>query len=163
MPIRPVYPGPVTYVVPYLQCCYALLATSNATHDYWKCYIWCCNTDVLGVLLIYLHSPSGVAHSWDHAYVSVKSLTAMLQPINVCMYVCMYVYMYILYACMYTYICAYECTYEYIVCTLASYICSCAYDKGWKLSRHSLSLVNSLKFPLIMYSKFVCQFGQTDA
>ena len=26
------------HVVPYLQCCYASLATSNAAHDYWKCY-----------------------------------------------------------------------------------------------------------------------------
>ena len=48
----------------------------------------CCNTDVLGVLLIYLYSPSGAACPRDHAYISVKPLAAMLQPINVCVYVC---------------------------------------------------------------------------
>ena len=30
-----------------------------------------------------------------------------------------------------------------------------AYDKNWKLSGHSLSLGNSMKFLLIMYSKFI--------
>ena len=30
-----------------------------------------------------------------------------------------------------------------------------AYDKNWKLSRHSFCFVNSMNFPLIMYSKFV--------
>ena len=39
--------------------------------------------DVLGVLLIYLHSPSGAACPQDHAYISVKPLGAMLQYINV--------------------------------------------------------------------------------
>ena len=38
---------------------------------------------MLGVLLIYLHSPSGAAHPRDHAYISVKPLPAVLQPINV--------------------------------------------------------------------------------
>ena len=63
-----------------------------------------CNTDMLGVLLIYPHSPSGVVRPRDHAYVSVKPLAAVLQPINVRVYVCMYVYMYVcvcMYACMY--------------------------------------------------------------
>ena len=47
-------------------------------------YIYkCCNTDLLGVLLIYLHSPLGAVHTQDRAYISVKPLTAMLQPINV--------------------------------------------------------------------------------
>ena len=27
------------HAVSYLQCCYALLAMSNAAHNYWKCYI----------------------------------------------------------------------------------------------------------------------------
>ena len=27
------------YHIPYLQCCYALLATSDAAQDYGKCYI----------------------------------------------------------------------------------------------------------------------------
>ena len=37
-----------------------------------------------------------------------------------------------------------------------------AYDKDWKLSRHSLSLANSMTSLLILYSKFVWQiwFGQ---
>ena len=37
-----------------------------------------------------------------------------------------------------------------------------AYDKDWKLSRHSLSLTNSMTSLLILYSKFVWQiwFGQ---
>ena len=55
-----------------------------------------CNTDMLGVLLIYPHSPSGAACPRDHAYISVKPLTAVLQPIMyVCMYVCMCVYVYV--------------------------------------------------------------------
>ena len=41
----------------------------------------CCNTDVLRVLLIYPHSPSGAVHNQDRAYISVKPLTAMLQYI----------------------------------------------------------------------------------
>ena len=46
----------------------------------------CCNTDVLGVLLIYPHSPSGAARPRDRAYISVKPLAAMLQPINIYIY-----------------------------------------------------------------------------
>ena len=42
-----------------------------------------CNTDVLGVLLIYPHSSSGIACPQDHAYISVIPLTAVLQPINI--------------------------------------------------------------------------------
>ena len=44
-------------------------------------------------------------------------------------------------------------------------IMSSVYDKDWKLSRHSFSFVNSVNFPLIMYSKFVWPnlFGRTDA
>ena len=38
---------------------------------------------MLGVLLIYLHSPLSAAHPWDCAYISVKPPTAVLQPINV--------------------------------------------------------------------------------
>ena len=38
---------------------------------------------MLGVLLVYPHSPSGTARPWDRAYISVKPLTAVLQPINV--------------------------------------------------------------------------------
>ena len=44
----------------------------------------CCNTDVLGVLLIYLHSPLGTVRFRDCVYISVKPLATVLQPINVC-------------------------------------------------------------------------------
>ena len=42
-----------------------------------------CNTDMLRVLLIYLQTPSGAVCPWDRAYISVKPLAAVLQPINV--------------------------------------------------------------------------------
>ena len=42
-----------------------------------------CNTDVLGVLLLYPHSPLSTARPWDRVYISVKPLTAMLQSIIV--------------------------------------------------------------------------------
>ena len=38
---------------------------------------------MLGVLLIYPHSPSGVARPRNRAYISVKPLAAVLKPINV--------------------------------------------------------------------------------
>ena len=47
----------------------------------------CCNTDMLGVLLIYPHSPLGAACPRNRAYISVKPLAAVLQPINVSVYV----------------------------------------------------------------------------
>ena len=43
----------------------------------------CCNTDVLGVLLIYPHSASGTVQPQDRSYISVKPLSAVLQHINV--------------------------------------------------------------------------------
>ena len=70
------------YIVPYLQHYYALLVTSNAAHDYRKRYIAkCCNIDLLGVLLIYQHSPSGTTCLRDCTYISFKPLAAVLQPI----------------------------------------------------------------------------------
>ena len=51
----------------YEQCCTRLMKALNK----------CCNTDVLGVLLIYPHSPSGAVHPWDHVYISVKPLSAV--------------------------------------------------------------------------------------
>ena len=42
-----------------------------------------CNTDMLGVLLIYPHSPLGAVRPRDRAYISVKPLAAVLQPISV--------------------------------------------------------------------------------
>ena len=49
-----------------------------------------CNTDKLGVLLIHPPSPSGTACPRDRAYISVKPLAAMLQPINVATYVAIF-------------------------------------------------------------------------
>ena len=65
-----------------------------------------CNTDMLGVLLIYPHSPSGAAYPRHRTYISVKPLAAVLQPINVCSYACLYVcimYALCMYVCMYVY------------------------------------------------------------
>ena len=43
-----------------------LVNTNNAVHNQWKCYInVACNMDVLRVLLIYLHSPSGTVRRWE--------------------------------------------------------------------------------------------------
>ena len=86
-------------VVPYLQRCYVSLVSTWLLKMLHKC----CNTDVLGVLLIYPHSPSGTACSWDCAYISVKPLAAMLQHLNQCMYACTYViYVYVrMYVCVY--------------------------------------------------------------
>ena len=93
------------HVAPYLQRCYASLITSNAVHDL-KMLHKRCNTDVLGILLIYQHSLLGAGHPRDRVYISVKPLAAMLQPINVYIYVytyaCMYVRTYVrMYVCMY--------------------------------------------------------------
>ena len=46
----------------------------------------CCNTDVLGFYW-YSHSPSGAVCPRDHAYISVKPLVAVLQPISTWLYV----------------------------------------------------------------------------
>ena len=58
-----------------------------------------CNTDMLGVLLIYPQSPLGTARPWDRAYISVKPLAAVLQPINVHSYIPSYVCIYLFYVC----------------------------------------------------------------
>ena len=72
-----------------------------------------CNTDMLGVLLIYPQSPTGTACPQDCAYISVKPLAAVLPSNNVFMYV----YMYCMYVCMYVYM--YVCTYVRVyVCTV---------------------------------------------
>ena len=47
------------HIVLYLQRCYASIVSNNAVHDYWKVLHKGCNTDVLRILLIYPHSPSG--------------------------------------------------------------------------------------------------------
>ena len=67
------------------------LATLLCLASYEQCNTWllkvlhkCCNTNVLGVLLIYLHSPLGAAYPQDCVYVSVKPLAAVVQSINVC-------------------------------------------------------------------------------
>ena len=51
-----------------------------------------CNTDMLGVLLIYPHSPSGTARPRDHTYILVKPLVAVLQPINVQVFTVLFSY-----------------------------------------------------------------------
>ena len=72
------------HVVPYLQHCYASLASyKHCSTQLLKMLHKCCNMDILGVLLIYLHSPSGTARPRDRAFISVKPLAAVLQPINV--------------------------------------------------------------------------------
>ena len=55
-----------------------------------------CDTDVLGILLIYPYLPLGAARHHDCAYILVTPLTAVFRPINiyiytyvVCVYVCM--------------------------------------------------------------------------
>ena len=63
----------IDMVVSYHGVAPTSTAMSNAVHQYWKCYVHkCCNTDVLGVLPIYQHSPLG----------EVKPIAAMLQHIN---------------------------------------------------------------------------------
>ena len=51
-----------------------------------------CNTDMLGVLLIYPHSPSGTARPRDRAYILVKPLIAVLQPISVQVFTVLFSY-----------------------------------------------------------------------
>ena len=48
-----------------------------------------CNMDMLWVLLIYLHSPTSAACPRDHAYISVKPLAAVLQPLATSNLVCL--------------------------------------------------------------------------
>ena len=55
----------------YEQCCTQLM---KVLHKF-------CNTDMLGVLLIYPYFPSGAVRPWDHVYILVKPLAAMLQYI----------------------------------------------------------------------------------
>ena len=71
------------HIVPYLQHYYALLVYEQCTTRLLKMLHKRCNTDMLRVLLIYPHSPLGTARPWDRAYISVKPLAAVLQPINV--------------------------------------------------------------------------------
>ena len=51
------------HVVPYLQCCYALLATGNAAHDW------------------YIRTLSGAVRPRDCLYISVKPLADVLHYI----------------------------------------------------------------------------------
>ena len=98
---------------------------------------------MLGVLLIYLHSPSGAVHPRNFVYVSVKPLLPcynILMYMYVCIdirtFVCMYVCMY---ACMH--VCGYaelpgnelglhfatgELKYSALIC-LSVHVCTCMY------------------------------------
>ena len=62
------------HVVPYLQYCYAWVITSSAVRNYLMCYISVTlyNTDVLRVLLIYLHSPLGTARHQELCIYTVQ-------------------------------------------------------------------------------------------
>ena len=88
-----------------------------------------CIMGMLRVLLIYLHSPSGTVRPRDCAYMSVKPLAAMLQPIN--MYLCSYTRMYVCtYVCMYVlcmHICTHACSYicAYVHAYIHVYIHTC--------------------------------------
>ena len=70
-------------VIPYLRTTLLCLATyKQCSTRLLKMLHKRCNTDMLRVLLIYPHSPSGAVCPRDCAYISVKPLTAVLQPIN---------------------------------------------------------------------------------
>ena len=60
----------------YEQCSIQLLTLLNKH----------CNMDMLGIILIYQHSLLGGACPRDRAYILVKPLAAVLEPINVHMY-----------------------------------------------------------------------------
>ena len=71
-------------VVLYLQRCYAWVVTSNAVHNYWKCYINVVTRMCLGFYW-YIRTLSWVLHALrGRTYSSVKSLAAVLQYIKVC-------------------------------------------------------------------------------
>ena len=56
-----------TYV-PYLQCCYGSLVSTRLLKLLHKD----CNMDMLRVLLIYPHSPSGAVHPQDNTYICIS-------------------------------------------------------------------------------------------
>ena len=81
-------------VIPILLPCSTLLAMLLCLASYEHCSTQllkvlhkCCSMAMLRVLLIYPHSPLGAAHPRDCVYISVKPLSAVLQPINVRMYI----------------------------------------------------------------------------
>ena len=66
--------------------CSTLLAILLCLASYKQCSTWLlkvlhksCNMNMLGILLIYPHSPSGAACPRNRTYISVKPLTVMLQ------------------------------------------------------------------------------------
>ena len=87
-----------------------------------------CNTDMLGILLIYLHSP-GAVHPRDHAYISVKPLAAVLQPINVPTYVCIHLCCVCMHAYLYvhTYVCMFICYVDRPVVEITALVGGCGY------------------------------------
>ena len=108
-------------VIPYLQCCLICRASyKQCSTRLMNMLRKRCNTDVLGVLLIYPHSSSGAARPQDRAYISAKPSLPCYNPLMyvytyvcICVYVCMYLCMYV---CMYvhTYVCMYICMYMYV-------------------------------------------------
>ena len=71
-------------VVPYLQHCHACMGSyAQCCTQLLKVLHKCCNTDVLGVLLIYrpTHSPSDAVRPRSRTYISVKPLATVIQYI----------------------------------------------------------------------------------
>ena len=85
--------------VSYLQHRYDWIVTSNAVHNYWKCYInvvtWTCSG-----FYWYICTLSWTSHALvSHAYIS---LNLPLSCYNILMHVCMYIHMYTcMHVCMY--------------------------------------------------------------
>ena len=67
-------------VVPYLQCCYARVVTSNAVHNYWKFYINVV-TCMCSRFYWYIRTLPQVC-SWDPCIYISQTLTAMLQHVT---------------------------------------------------------------------------------
>ena len=68
-------------IVPYLQCCYAWVVTSNAVLNYWKCYINVVTWTCLGLYWHICTLPWVLHALGSHGYMLVKPLAAMLQYI----------------------------------------------------------------------------------
>ena len=80
-------------IVDFTSTC-PLISMEQCSTQLLKVLHKCCNMDVLGVLLIFLHSPLGAVRPQDRVYISVKSLAAVLQYlINMYIYIYIYIYM----------------------------------------------------------------------
>ena len=99
--------------------------------------------------------------SWEHIQVCVCAGACVCMCMCGCVRVCMCVR-----GCMCVHVCVRvrACVHAYV--RVCAYVCMCVcvrmcvhmystYDKHQNLSGHSLFLTNSMKFPLILYSKFI--------